>query len=870
MTSETSLNPIIIHRGSPRVSLEVLSSPSFAHLSGYQRAPSLKAKATKHLDNQQDPGDEAVHNAHVETQSSAAGLASASLSFTSRRSISRPPSERDSFDNSSNAVWSLPIASAARAEDYGYNDSHQDIYEPSRSPSFISSIHQPYESVPDTDRLNPKIPVSVTSSGEQQSVNSFTCKSRRDIKRGRWHWLSITILVLAIYSTVFSAIWLVVAALKPRYGGFINTTTGRLSPINASTLTAAFAKTIELSFVTVFVAFIGQVLSRRAIATRSKGITIAEMSTRHWVTQPGMMFTNWESVKTAGNTTLGILSMIAVIVAVLYTTASDTLDSPKLKLGRFEDRLLYGRVATSFANASYTEGSCQTPITIAVDDEHRSESCIEIQYSGQAFHNLNQYLGAWANVAESNNKSTDLQNRPPPIAMLYDNTTVQGSWISTNQTMREVSERYGRIVNNVTMAMPHSGVFGASQLPQNGILQPQDFSGLGQFFMGASVPSPAVNVLCVGMSSAEVAPLVYEKWPGALPLNPSTWPLDYDLPTAPDWLNSTAVDDIFEFGERYNRRPPIFPKYPTKYNTILNTTIEYVDALYVLAASSSDQYMLCSLSVSMTPNCSTWYNASISGGAIWSQCEDPNDSLAYSKSQPNATNGFREKDWVAAAFYWGVTVDLNGGISDSDDSTARLLTQLMPTTYSLDPALPSIAEALAVMAGPTLLTGSMDSPFVHFFNYTAEDDVFDHPVFQQFPATLAYQDYASGGNQGWQGVFLIVLVFAFLLNLLCLAYFIWFGDLVNDFTEPQNLFALAVNSPQSHQLAGSCGGGPEGEELRATWYIDVKNDHCFIKDGNPEHEPLLESPYIRSEFTYKDTPISNSYSKLSRHRSSIL
>ncbi|MCJ1413824.1 hypothetical protein MMC32_000149 [Xylographa parallela] len=661
-------------------------------------------------------------------------------------------------------------------------------------------------------------------------------------------------------------------ALKPRYGGFINTTTGKLSPINASTLTAAFAKTIELSFVTVFVAFIGQVLSRRALVVRSKGITIAEMSTRHWVTQPGMMLTNLDSVKYAGNTPLGILSLVAVVVAVLYTTASDTLDAPKLKLGRFEGRMLYGCVATSFANASYTEGSCQTPITRAIDADHSAESCIEIQYSGQAFHNLNQYLGAWATTAESNNKSTDLQHRPLPMAMLYDNTTVQGSWISTNQTMAEVSEKYGRIVNNVTMAMPHSGVFGAAQLPQNGILQPQDFSGLGQFFVGTSVPSPAVNVLCVGMSRAEVAPLIYETWPGAEthPFNASSWPLDYDLPAAPEWLNSTAVDDIFEFGEKYGRQPPIFPKFPIEYNTILNTTLEYVDALYVLAASSADQYMLCSLSVSLTPNCSTWYNSSISGGVMWSHCEDSSDPLAYSKTHANATSGFREKDWVAAAFYWAVTVDLNGGISDSDDSTARLLTQLMPTSYSLDPALPSIAEALAVMAGPTLLTGSMDSPFVHFFNYTAKDDVFHHPVYQQFPATLAYQDYASGGNQAWQGVFYVVLAFAFLLNLLCLGYFIWFGDLVNDFTEPQNLFALAVNSPPSEQLAGSCGGGPEGEELRATWFIDVKDDHCFVKDGNSEHEPLLESSYSRSEFTYKDSPISRSHSKLSRPRSSML
>ena len=108
------------------------------------------------------------------------------------------------------------------------------------------------------------------------------------------------------------------------------------------------------------------------------------------------------------------------------------------------------------------------------------ESAVSLNCAGLIgdfrFHNLNQYLVAWATTADSKNKSTNLKHRPPPMAMLYDNTTVQGSWINTNQTMTEVSERYGRVVNNITMAMPHSGVFSASQLPQNSIPQPQDFS----------------------------------------------------------------------------------------------------------------------------------------------------------------------------------------------------------------------------------------------------------------------------------------------------------------------------------------------------------------------------------------------------------
>lgn len=58
---------------------------------------------------------------------------------------------------------------------------------------------------------------------------------------------------------------------------------------------------------------------------------------------------------------------------------------------------------------------------------------------------------------------------------------------------------------------------------------------------------------------------------------------------------------------------------------------------------------------------------------------------------------------------------LNDGTVDGNGSNARVLTQLVPKTPALDPALPSIAEAIAVMAGSTLLQSTKDAPFVEFF-----------------------------------------------------------------------------------------------------------------------------------------------------------
>lgn len=62
--------------------------------------------------------------------------------------------------------------------------------------------------------------------------------------------------------------------------------------------------------------------------------------------------------------------------------------------------------------------------------------------------------------------------------MLYDNTTIKGSWtnLGQEQNMTSLFETHKRIVNNITMAMPHPGVLQAAGDPINNILQPQDLS----------------------------------------------------------------------------------------------------------------------------------------------------------------------------------------------------------------------------------------------------------------------------------------------------------------------------------------------------------------------------------------------------------
>ena len=64
----------------------------------------------------------------------------------------------------------------------------------------------------------------------------------------------------------------------------------------------------------------------------------------------------------------------------------------------------------------------------------------------------------------------------------YDNTTVTGSWVEIeNSDVNPAYEKHNRIINNITMAMPHAGVFAAPDDPRNGILQPEYLAGVGEY-----------------------------------------------------------------------------------------------------------------------------------------------------------------------------------------------------------------------------------------------------------------------------------------------------------------------------------------------------------------------------------------------------
>lgn len=381
-----------------------------------------------------------------------------------------------------------------------------------------------------------------------------------------------------------------------------------------------------------------------------------------------------------------------------------------------------------------------------------------------------------------------------------------------------------------------------------------------------------MNVLCVNVSADELGPILYEKWSAAIktPLNASVWPKNHNFSEAPRKLNN-ALDDIFGFSDE--RPPPVFAKLPLDFNTILNFSSNGMwDSLYLLATSGEieQNYMLCSIRGALTPNCSTEYHASMGGGNLTTNCEDPTDAFSYHKSDLTATNGGLSKDWVNIAVSWITAVNLNDGLNDGKSANARLLTQLMPTGFKLDRTTPSISEALAVMAGCTLILSGLGSPFVHFWNYTGDNNILTEPQTQYFNATLRTQDYSSGGTQNWQGLFYVVLVTVFVMNIGCLIWFFIRSNFITDFTEPENLFCISLNSPPSHRLEGACGGGPEKEQIATKWTIgmDQEREHYYLEEG--ENQPRPRKKAKSTNFEMADRPAATTYNKLASERRSIL
>jgi hypothetical protein len=305
-------------------------------------------------------------------------------------------------------------------------------------------------------------------------------------------------------------------------------------------------------------------------------------------------------------------------------------------------------------------------------------------------------------------------------------------------------------------------------------------------------------------------------------------------------------------------------------NIIMNKSMSQGDSAYFIVKSFSiSNYTLCSLRSFLNPNCSTQHNVSgtSGGGSLISHCEDPDDEEAYALSVPNSPISL-STDWVNCVNTWALAISLNGGSLNANASIARLLSQLVLVTENLPTLTPSLAEAVAVLVGNTLLTGTTQAAFVHYWQY--EDNVLTPGDYQTFNASVATQQYTSGYTQSWQATFYPVLVIVVLINVFCFGYFGYYffrhSGPLTDFTEPQNLFALAINSPPSKGIGGSCGAGPERGQFQIDWFVkhDNETNHYYIQEGVRWKMKSKTSGYKLSPNSHDARE--SSYSRLSNSR----
>lgn len=132
---------------------------------------------------------------------------------------------------------------------------------------------------------------------------------------------------------------------------------------------------------------------------------------------------------------------------------------------------MQGRVQTQFSNPGYLAKNCKTPIKN--DEVVSGTTCLQIEHAAQGYHNYQRYLTQWTALAGSGNGTRDLRTRPPGFGLLHENTSITAAWIEVVDTADASNKTGGRVINNVSLAMPHAGLYQAAQEQRNGILQPE-------------------------------------------------------------------------------------------------------------------------------------------------------------------------------------------------------------------------------------------------------------------------------------------------------------------------------------------------------------------------------------------------------------
>ncbi|KAJ4368480.1 hypothetical protein N0V83_006837 [Neocucurbitaria cava] len=559
------------------------------------------------------------------------------------------------------------------------------------------------------------------------------------------------------------------------------------------------------------------------------------------------------SVRYAAFSLLGSLSIVAAILTLLYTTAAgalgkgsnpdcnsrctnDSIVQPQLRLAPRQQMNFGAEVHTDFANVSVAEQVCDDEWLNVNDAEFGGSTCLQVKWAYLCGANFVNYMSTWSEKEQTDNpsSSTNLDDHPPVFATLDNNITVTTAWVDVHDVKTE-SDQDGRIVNNITIAVPHRGVPDAARSNKN-VLQLDDLSNAGFYTIDANVASPAINALCVNANTSDLEPIIYASWPNARKFDNISdinrfWPIESFQDSNTNMNNHTTLDSVFGWQDEDKDRDharPVFLKFPLGGNTIANhsSTAPGRAEVYLLSKhpeNQTDDYFICSLKTGITNSCVTRYNASSSGQTLEAICGD--------RVQLDSTRDVDFKvtpEWRDIGFHLLNALSLNNGVFDGAASTARIFTQLQLTRRELSAKLPSPAEAFLSMATCTVLDLTRNFPFQPFSDN--DQPGIDKAELQSFNASVRVAQYISGSDNRFQRIFLAVLVLTFAINLFILIYLgiVLRIRLITDLCEPIVLFLLGYHSDTAHLFRGLPQEGPHPNDYAVPWIVKRRNGQLVV------------------------------------------
>jgi hypothetical protein len=121
-----------------------------------------------------------------------------------------------------------------------------------------------------------------------------------------------------------------------------------------------------------------------------------------------------------------------------------------------------GIVKTSFANETYLEASYRSSL-VPNFTQDTDRDFMGIIYSARGSDCWSTYLKAWDNIGKRNQAKPIQSQRLAPWTLDRSmQGQINGSWVQSIN-MQDAFNKLGRVVNNVTLAIPHPGILQAAR-----------------------------------------------------------------------------------------------------------------------------------------------------------------------------------------------------------------------------------------------------------------------------------------------------------------------------------------------------------------------------------------------------------------------